>query len=374
MEHNAVADQTSFTVLIVDDVPKNIQVVANVLGQQGYKLLFSQSGAKAIQIVQTKSVDLILLDIMMPEMDGYEVCHQIKQIPGKSGIPVLFLTAKNDIDSITKGFKAGGIDFITKPFNNDELKARVENHLKMRQAFKIIQQQNEELTALNETKDKFFSIIAHDLRNPFNAIFMMTEVLNRKVAEMDKLELGRMVELLFMSSKEIRELLDNLLTWSKLQRNKLEYLPENLNIKEVVLGNIALYDSIAKSKNIELVYQCHEGIEVFSDKNMLNTILRNLLTNAIKFTHDGGDVSVSVQEKEKEILFLVKDNGVGMSSHEAEKILSHDRIIPKLGTSDERGTGIGLTLCMEFIEKLNGRLWVETELNKGSSFFFTIGK
>ena len=169
-----------FTILIVDDVPRNIQVVANILNSKGYKLLFSQSATKAIEIVKNKNIDLILLDIMMPGMDGYEVCREIKEIPDKKDIPVIFLTAKNDIESVTKGFRAGGVDYIVKPFNNEELVARVETHLKLKDAFNVIQEQNKELQELNKTKDKLFSIIAHDLRNPFNAIYMMSEVLKRK--------------------------------------------------------------------------------------------------------------------------------------------------------------------------------------------------
>jgi len=366
--------EKDFTILIVDDVARNIQVVANTLNPKGYRLLFSQSASKAIEIVKNKEIDLILLDIMMPEMNGYDVCAKIKTIPDKKDIPLIFLTAKNDIESITKGFKAGGIDFIVKPFNNDELLARVETHLKLRNAFKIIQNQNEELQKLNETKDKFFSIIAHDLRNPFNAVYMLSEALKRRFDINEESETKQIVDLLHLSSKEINELLDNLLTWSRLQRNKLEYIPEEIKIKQLFNSNLVLYDSIAKSKNINLYANVESDLHLIADRNMLNTIIRNLLTNAIKFTHEKGTVKMEATEEVDYIRFLVNDTGIGMTKEEIENLFTINKSLIKTGTADERGTGIGLMLCKEFVEKHHGELWVESEKGKGSTFYFTIKK
>ena len=367
-------ENKDYTILIVDDVPRNIQIVANILNSKGYKLLFSQSAIKSIEIVKNKEIDLILLDVMMPEMNGYKVCEEIKKIPDKDDIPVIFLTAKNDIESVKKGFQCGGVDFIIKPFNNEELVARVDTHLKLRKAFTVIQKQNEELQELNQTKDKFFSIIAHDLRNPFNAIYMMTEVLRRRVDDLCSDEAQQMIDLLYLSTKEIYELLDNLLTWSRLQRYKLEYLPDDINIKKLIENNLALYENIAKSKHIDMNYEVDEKLEMETDRNMLNTIIRNLLTNAIKFTNENGQILVSVDENDEFVIFSVKDTGIGMSEEELEKILTRSKVVSKMGTADERGTGIGLFLCMEFVEMLKGKMWIESEKGKGSTFFFTIKK
>ena len=155
-------------ILIVDDVALNIQVVANILKPEGYQINFAQSGKKAIELAENDQFDLILLDIMMPEMDGYQVCEIIKQMEQYKNIPIIFLTAKTEIDSITKAFQLGGIDYIIKPFNKEELVARVKTHTFLKNSVEIITKQNQELKELNATKDKLFSIIAHDLKNPFH--------------------------------------------------------------------------------------------------------------------------------------------------------------------------------------------------------------
>ena len=366
--------EENFTILIVDDVAKNIQIVANILNNKGYKLLFSQSANKAIEIAESKAIDLILLDIMMPEMNGYNVCEKIKTLPGKQDIPIIFLTAKNDIESITRGFKSGGVDYIIKPFNNEELLARVETHLKLRNAFKVIQEQNEKLQQLNETKDKFFSIIAHDLRNPFNAIYMMSEVLKRKGNNLNSEETYQIIDLLYISSKEVYELLDNLLTWSRLQRNKLEYVPEKIDLIKIIENNLSLYENIAKSKNIELKHKIDKTIDIFADRNMLNTIIRNLITNAIKFTHENGYINIYSKDEGEFVKISIEDNGIGMTPEEIDQIFSKSKTMTKVGTAQERGTGIGLMLCKEFVEMFQGRLWVESEKGKGSTFYFTIKK
>ncbi len=367
-------ENKNYTILIVDDVARNIQVVANTLSPKGYKLLFSQSPIKALEIVKGKQIDLILLDIMMPEMDGFNVCKEIKEIPDKKDIPIIFLTAKNDIDSITRGFQMGGVDYIIKPFNNDELQARVDTHIKLRNAVKVIQQQNDELKQLNDTKDKFFSIIAHDLRNPFNAIYMMSEVLQRQKDEFKTDEAKQIVELMHLSTKEIYELLDNLLTWSRLHQKKLEFVAEKMNILKIVNANFSLYESIAKSKGIELKNNIISNLYYIGDRNMLNTIIRNLLTNAIKFTNDGGEIIIDAIDTGDHVQFSVKDNGIGMTKEDIEKIMHDENLNSKKGTAEEKGTGIGLILCKEFVKIHHGELWVESIRNKGTTFYFKLKK
>ena len=158
------------SILVVDDIVKNIQVIANVLYDQGFHVEFATNGEEALEWLKSQNFDLILLDVMMPGMDGFEVCEKIKEMPCCNETPIIFLTAKTDVDSIAKGFEAGAVDYITKPFNIKELLVRVNTHIK-------IQEQRKEMEELNHTKDKFFSIIAHDLKNPFNTILGFSQFL-----------------------------------------------------------------------------------------------------------------------------------------------------------------------------------------------------
>ena len=359
-------------ILIVDDLPKNIQVVANILKPLDYKITFAQSGVKALEILDKVKPDLILLDVMMPELNGFETCQRIKEQEKFAGLPIIFLTAKNDIDSITKAFEVGGVDFISKPFNNKELIARVKTHLNLTNSIKLIQKQNEELEGLNATKDKFFSIIAHDLRNPFNALYVLTDILKTRFKELPEDETLNMIELLNASAKDGYELLENLLTWSKAQRNKLEFHPMELNLENVIAGNIQLLSNLAGSKEIKLVNESEGKVHITADHNMIDTVLRNLITNAIKFTPVGGKVSASVKEQNKNAVVEVKDTGVGIKQDDLDKLFKIESGHSTLGTKKEKGTGMGLVLCKEFIENHNGKIWVESEYGEGSSFYFSL--
>lgn len=361
-------------VLIVDDVAKNIQIVANVLQPLGYKIIFAQNGQKTLEILEKENPDLILLDIMMPEMDGFEVCRRIKAMPDKRNIPIIFLTAKTDIDSIKQGFKTGGIDYIVKPFNNDELVARVNTHVTLHNSYKTIQAQNEELNQLNKTKDKFFSIIAHDLRNPFNALFVLTDILKNRFKTMPPEEAEQMMELLYTSTKDGYELLENLLLWTRSQRNKLEFNPVLTDLRDIAQGNIQLLSNLASGKKIELVCLIKNELQVFADQNMIDTILRNLITNAIKFTPENGKVTVNAVADKDRISLHVDDTGVGIEPQDLNELFETNNEHSTLGTASEKGTGLGLVLCKEFVEKHGGEIWVESKIDEGSSFRFSIPK
>ena len=364
-------------VLIVDDVSQNIQLVANYLKQSGYDINFATSGKSALKHIQREKFDLILLDIMMPEMDGFEVCHVLKRneetkdVPvmlltnlGKD-VPVIFLTAKNDIESITKAFDAGGIDYITKPFNKSELLARVKTHLELK-----LQKQN--LKELNATKDKFFSIIAHDLRSPLNQLLRLSEILQKEIEDEKANDAIKLAKLINESAKSGRLLLENLLEWSRSQTGTINYNPEQLNLKEITDEVLELNENNASQKDISLQNNLPKNCIAYADGNMIRTILRNLISNGIKFTYKGGKIILDAKKAKGKIIYSISDNGIGIKSDDIEKLFRID-INPKtIGVSQEKGTGLGLILCKEFIEINGGEIWVESEFNKGSTFFFSI--
>ncbi len=228
------------------------------------------------------------------------------------------------------------------------------------------------LKELIATKDKLFSIIAHDLRSPFNSIIGFSELLIENSNDILLEDSEQYIKIINSAAKNTLILLDNLLNWAKSQTGQLRFNPEKILFSEVVQEIISLSKSIAKSKNIALEYAGTDNLEVFVDVNMLNTVLRNLISNAIKFTNVGGHIKVSAALKQDQVEITISDNGIGINKEKCTELFSISSNTTTLGTADENGSGLGLVLCKEFIQKNNGDIWVESEENKGSNFIFTL--
>ena len=352
-------------VLIVDDVTKNIQLVANFLKQAGYDINYAVSGKTALSHIKKEKFDLILLDIMMPEMDGFEVCQKLKADEQSKDIPIIFLTAKTDIDSITKAFQVGGIDYITKPFNKAELLARVKTHLELLQ-------QRRNLKELNATKDKFFSIIAHDLKSPLNQLLGLSEILQKELESNHADEVKSLAKLMNESARSGRMLLENLLEWSRSQTGTINYSPELIDMAMVTNEVIDLNIQNAIQKNIVMESKVKPGVIAFADENMIKTILRNLISNSIKFTGNGGKIILNAKIDKNLVVCSVADNGIGIKPADLKKLFRIDINPNSIGSSKEKGTGLGLILCKEFVEINGGKIWVESKLGEGSKFKYSI--
>ncbi len=235
-----------------------------------------------------------------------------------------------------------------------------------------IQTQNEQLQELNATKDKFFGIIAHDLRNPFNGILGISELLVSSWQSFTYEEKVPMVKMIRDSSQHAYNLLENLLEWSKAQTGKIDFHPEDFMFDKLLNEVVSLLENLSNQKNITINCQIDKNLKVFADQNMINTILRNLITNAIKFTDTNGEINVKVMQEKTEIVVHVNDTGVGISENDINKLFKISEKITSRGTHNEKGTGLGLLLCKEFIEKHGGKIWVESQLGKGSDFIFTL--
>lgn len=237
-----------------------------------------------------------------------------------------------------------------------------------------LKKSTEELETLDSTKDKFFSIIAHDLRSPFQALLSSTELLSTEIATLSHEDIITMSSALNDNFKNLLTLLDNLLQWSLIQRNKLDYVPINLKLSDLVNKIIETSNQGAKKKNISIYNNVNAGTLVYADVDMLRIVVQNLITNAIKFTNAGGKIIVSSIEKDDFVEFSVRDSGVGIESERASKLFNFAALASATGTAGERGTGLGLPLCKEFVERNDGKIWVESELGKGTKFTFTLHK
>ncbi|MBF0102644.1 MAG: hybrid sensor histidine kinase/response regulator [Desulfobacterales bacterium] len=362
-------------ILIVDDVPENIQVLASTLKKEGnYHLAFAQNGKIALSLVKKNPFDLILLDIMMPEMDGFEVCKLLKNDPLTCGIPIIFLTAKTEQESIVQGFELGAMDYVTKPFNTAELLARVKTHLSLKDTQDALKRSEQSLREANAAKDKFFSIIAHDLKNPFSTLLNSSKMLLTYFDTYNDDKKKKFIQLIKESSENTYKLLDNLLQWSRIQTGKVSCQLKPVDISVIAIDTMQLLSHSAETKGIKLQSVIHEKTIVYADTNMITLIFRNLIANAIKFTPTGGKVSMDSKTVEGFEEISIMDTGIGISEKDQEMLFRIDIHFSKPGTSNERGTGLGLILCKEFIQQHGGRIWVVSEPGKGSQFMFRLPK
>lgn len=231
------------------------------------------------------------------------------------------------------------------------------------------------LEKMNATKDQFFSIIAHDLKNPFNTIIGLSELLVYRYDKYSRHKIKEFIEQIHKHSTSAYNLLDNLLQWARSQTGRLEVSPQTMDAEKLVEENTSLMQNKASQKEIGIHFQSKGNYNVYADKNMVNTVLRNLLTNAIKFTHRKGNIKVIVDEHDREnILFSVIDNGMGIDKNDIPKIFDLASHFTTRGTDSEEGTGLGMVLCKDFVEKNRGTIWVESEKGKGSAFHFTLPK
>lgn len=367
-----MSQNTDIKILIVDDTPTNIQVVASVLNPLGYQLSFARNGISALKMISGYDYDLVLLDIMMPGMDGYEVCSKLKEHESTSSIPVIFLTARTDSDSIFRAFSLGAADYLTKPFNAAELTARVENQVKYILSQRKLKHANMRLTKILAMKDRLFSIIGHDLRGPISSMHNLLEIVLNETSNLKNESLNHIISLGLQSTNETLTLLENLLYWAKAEQGDIPFSPRYLVVSDLVYATLNLLQTQIEDKNLNISTTFENNITLYADENMLKTIFRNIISNAIKFSHLGGTIFLKAYVVDGRVEFRIEDQGVGISDVNLKKILNPSEHITTFGTKNEKGSGLGLMLCVDFIKKHNGFISVESKLGKGSSFLFSL--
>lgn len=357
-------------ILIVDDVPANLKVLGQILKGEGYLVRPVPNGALALQVAERTEPDLILLDIMMPDLNGFEVCKRLKENSKLCDIPIIFISALNDTQDIVKALRGGGVDYISKPFQAEEVIARVKTHLQLRFQSKKLAKQSTELQKLVVTKDKFFSILAHDLRGPIGGFMGITELLIEDLSEEERKQLTKELN---HSAKTLHNLLENLLEWARMQQGHTAFDPVNTYLHLLVDDCLEAQLNAIRTKEINVLVSISENHQVFADINMLQSIIRNLISNAVKFTPRYGKITISAYlMQNNSTVIVVKDSGIGMNSEMVSNLFSFIANNSRPGTEGERSSGLGLQLCKEFVKKHEGELWLESEVNVGTSFYFTI--
>lgn len=366
---------SNYTILIVDDVAKNINLLGMILRKEGYKIAFANNGKKAIETARNIIPDLILLDVMMPELDGFDTCEILKSDDKTKDIPIIFLTAKTDAESIVKGFEVGGADYVLKPFNQLELLSRMKHHLHLKTYQDSLIKANTELNTNLQNRNKMISILSHDLRSPLAGVISLSDVM---IYHYDKISEDEKKEYLQEFNKSLKsqlQLLEELLSWARLQNSDNEITMDDYRLHDEVDGVLNHLITTATNKGVNINNNIDESLVAFYDSSLINSVVRNIVSNAIKFTPHDGEIHIDAEIIEDNFINVkIKDTGIGMPQSIIERLFQFGENISRRGTENEKGSGFGLILCKEMVEKNNGKIKVSSKESEGTLVEFTVQK
>ncbi len=361
------------SVLLVDDKADNLSMMVGLLREMGLskRVYSAPNGEVAYTLALKYTPDLILTDWAMPVMDGLELVKQLKNNLSTKDIPVIMITAiMTDSLQLKEAFDIGAHDFLKKPFSNLEFFARIGNAIKLDKAYKDMAETKEKLQELNVLKDKIFSIISHDMAAPISSLSSLLAITIDQMTGFSPGEARKYFIQINQQVVNIRSLLKNLLEWSQAQLLEVP-LNKTVKVQPLVDEIFLLQKQKAMEKNIDLISYIPDNLELFSDPDMLSFVLRNIIVNAIKYTQDG-KVVISASTHEGHATFEIEDTGIGMDKTTLKSIFQDAKVFSAKGTNNEPGTGIGLTLCQEYIQKYGGEIKVFSTLGEGSKFSITI--
>jgi signal transduction histidine kinase len=369
----------SFTIFIVDDIPANLGVLDEFLTEQGFEVLMASDGESAINKIEKAQPHLILLDVLMPNgIDGFETCQRLKANPRTKEIPIIFMTALTDIVDKVKGFKLGAVDYITKPFQQEEVLARIKTHLRIHQLQQQSHTQNEELRLANaklaraaRMKDEFLANMSHELRTPLVAILGMSEALLEETYGEINIAQQKSIRTIQESGKHLLSLINEILDLAKIESGKLKLEKTKVSVTEVSQTCLRLIKELAQKKRIKIktIFD-QDVITLNADERYLKQILINLLSNAVKFTPEKGIVTLAItgDVKEKLVQFSVSDTGIGIAEEDKEKLFEPFVQLDAELNRHHEGTGLGLSLVDRLTKMHGGSITLKSEIGKGSCF------
>lgn len=368
--------KTIAKILLVDDNPINIQVLNSIFKKKEYELYNSTNGEQAIELAISKLPDLILLDIMMPGMDGLKVCEILKANNRTKDIPIILLTVKSEPEDLVEGFKMGGVDYISKPFNQSELLARVENHLELKFAKDLIIQQNEKLIKINNEKDEFVGIAAHDLKNPLFCIKGFSDILLSEAETLTVAEIKEFSSQIKLSSDQSLRIIYDLLDINAIEEGHINLNFEEFSVNNLINRVLTTFSLLTEEKKINIIFDDKDSNKlVYSDIDKVRQILDNLISNAIKFSPFGKQININVYDcKENCVCVAVKDEGPGLSDEDMKKLFTKFAKLSAKPTNNEISTGLGLSIVKKYAQLLKGDVSCESTLGEGAVFILELPK
>lgn len=367
------------TILVVDDNLNNLDFLFDLLDSHDYEVLFATDGKSALERLNHAKPDIILLDVMMPGIDGFETCIELKKNEKTKDIPVIFMTALTDISSIVKGFQAGAVDYITKPIRQEEVLARIKTHLTIKNLQNELKLKNEKLEKLldkekenNKLKSKILSIASHDVRTPLSSIYLSADILEYYSSKISEEKKNNCIAGIKSSVNDIYSILDELVLYSKSDSGEIEFQPEKINIIQYIDEIVKHYNLISAETN-EIFYKYSEpDLAIKIDKKLFKHILSNLLSNAIKYSPEGKPITLNCYINSDFFVLKITDNGIGIPEKDFDTLFTPF----KRGSNVENieGTGLGLSIVKELVNIHKGKIEFKSEKNKGTEFtlFFPI--
>ena len=350
-------------ILLVDDSPEHIEVAISVLCDHNFKIRVATSGSAAYKLIEQHQPDLILLDVYMPEVNGFEVCHSIKNSSKYSNIPIIFLTASNDEESIQKGFEVGAQDYVTKPFHIAELLARVNTHIKLKQ-------QTESLTQANKELDSFCYSVSHDLKAPLLSIGKLTEYLALDYSSALDSEGQQLIHTIQEKSLEVIHIIDRLLEFSRMCEMQIQL--EDIHLEELFL---TVYHELMKLQpERQVSFQLGHLPTISGDPLMIKLLVLNIISNALKYTSnkEHAVITISSCEQKNDYIISIKDNGAGFDMRYAGRLFE---VFERLHSQREfEGSGVGLAISQKILKRHHGKAWMTGAVDEGATFYFSFPK
>ena len=361
-------------ILVVDDSKSSQLLIKKYLSSEPYNLVFADSGKQALAKARSNTFDLILLDIELPDLNGFETCRSLKKEPHNAATPIIFVTIYGDGKNIVKGFEVGGADFINKPFSKEELKIRIKTQLDLKQALKDLMVAKEKAEQSEKLKMAFLSNMSHEIRTPMNSIIGFAELLTDE--SLTKEEKEEFISIIISSGQQLLKIIDEILTVSKQEAGEIKLIDQNIDLNKLLSEIKTAHTKLIKDKPVELYLSIPEGTNpmIVGDKVRIKQIFDNLLSNANKFTHRGFiEFGYQLIDKNPEkIKFYVRDSGIGIPANKQALIFKRFAQVEDPMTRKFKGTGLGLSIVKKMIELMGGKIRVESEVGKGSIFIFQL--
>ena len=371
MSEDSSHPDSGASILVVDDTPANLQVLVGMLKEHGHRVRPVLEGRLALRAAKAEVPDLVLLDINMPDMNGFEVCEQLKADPKLADTPVIFISGNTETVDKVRAFSVGGVDYVTKPFQMAEVEARVATHLELRRKRRELQESIEALRRLETLRDSLVHMVVHDLRSPLAAISACLEVIKWDAEEQHRQELAADVEMALHATRTIIRLVNSVLDVSKMEGTEMRLQLAPADMAAVARESVEELESLVGTRQLVRDWP-DEPVMAVVDRDVVARVLQNLLGNALKFTPTTGVVTIAVEANDDMVRMAVSDTGPGIPREYRERVFEKFGQVEAGSRGQRFSTGLGLTFCRLAVEAHGGRIGVDSEVGRGSTFWFVL--